>query len=166
MLNKQQQGGCLHSETNQSSTRLPFTSSLFWFSSDHTGGRRGGGAGREKERYRKREKELKERKKERKKDYSLDWIVKTTHKYGERGIDHHSSIYPQRWFFVIVWDGRKTFLKSLSVSTRFWQEIMLVIYTFLSSDFLSGVEACPVTSTYNCAIKSHKYVEPQHWDVS
>ena len=43
---------------------------------------------------------------------------------------------------------------------------MLIIYTFLYSDSLSGVEACLVTSTYNCAIKSYKYVEPQHWDVS
>lgn len=43
---------------------------------------------------------------------------------------------------------------------------MLVIYTTLCCDFLSSAEAWLVTSTYNCAIKSHKYVVLQNWDVS
>lgn len=41
VLNKQQEGVCLHPETCHSTTWLIFANSVFWFSSGHTGGRGG-----------------------------------------------------------------------------------------------------------------------------
>lgn len=47
VLNKQQEGVCLHPETCHSTTRL--TNSVFCFSSGHTGGRRGEGRDRQRD---------------------------------------------------------------------------------------------------------------------